>query len=69
MKYVVVFHPASDNRTGKTYVKEKHTSEFATLTQARSHAAKFANASIYRVEWSNGNGWQYIRKLKQVRSA
>lgn len=69
MKYVVVFHPMGMDRTGKSYVKEKHTSEFATLTQAREHARKFTNASIYRVEWTAGNGWQYIRRLKLARAA
>jgi len=64
MKYVVVFHPLLDDRTGRVYVKEKHTSEFDTITGAREHARKFMNATIYRVEWKLPLGWYYVRKLK-----
>ena len=60
-KYVVDFHGAGTYRlySGVGWVRYS----FGTLKGARFFAKQYANAHIYRVEWTE-NGWQATRELK-----
>ena len=65
-KYVVVFEYSLENQSGTSARWVPNIQRFDDLKGAREYARSYRNAAIYRAGWTDGNGYQFIRKLKTI---
>ena len=65
-KYIVVFESKIENKSGTSANWVPNRQRFDDLKGAREYARMFFNSAIYRAGWTDGNGYQFIRKLKTI---
>lgn len=64
--YVVIFEAVWENKCGTNAGWVSKRQRFDSLKRVREYAKLFTNLAIYRAEWTDGNGYQFVRKLKTI---